>query len=260
MAAGDLIASLPGFKHRFEETGEKVLIYQQLNAESHYYDNAIYTTLKDGVPVLMNEELFNMVRPLLQAQEYVEDFRIWQGEPVDADFDQLLIQGRCNKPYGQIQRWAFYIFPNLACDLSVPWLRLPSIPIGISKTMTGKILINRTERWKNPRMSYFFLKEYGDNVIFTGTEREHSKFCEEWKLNIPRLFLSNFLELAQAISTCKVFVGSQSSAWNIAEALKVPRIVEICAGAPNCIPIGPNGNDALNQVGMEYWVKTLFNK
>jgi len=265
MACGDLIACMAGMKAVYERTGQKWLIYQTIGLPAMYYEGCIYGTHSEtGVPVTMNETLFRMLRPLITAQEYIHDFRIYQLEKVDVDFDKMFTLGKCNKPFGIIQRWPFYAFHELAidCDLSKPWISVPELEDGILKSNLNEcILLNKTERYSHG-LRYTFLGDspYRGSVIFLGTKTELQRVISEHAITPGYLELENFLQAAQYLSCCKVFVGSQSFLYNLSEAMKIPRVVEVFPPAPNCIPIGKDGYDAMWQEGLECYVKHLFEK
>jgi hypothetical protein len=134
-------------------------------------------------------------------------------------------------------------------DISKAWLNCESLPIGISDT----ILINRTARYQNESINYFFLKNH--KCAFIGVDSEYESFTKQWKLNIPHLKVDNFYHLAQLLNACKFFIGNQSMAYNIAEGLKSKRILELCNFAPNCYVTGDNGQEFLHQHGLEYAVQ-----
>jgi len=49
--------------------------------------------------------------------------------------------------------------------------------------------------------------------------------------------------------------------WNLAEAMKTPRLLEICTFAPNCVHmVGDNSYGFLYQVGCEFWFRALYEK
>jgi hypothetical protein len=101
-------------------------------------------------------------------------------------------------------------------------------PKDILKLVKGKVIINFTERYRNTMIDYNFLKHYAPDLIFAGTEREHWLFCNQWGLgSVPRLVVKDFLELAYAIKNCRFLLGNQSMNWNLAEAMKTPRLLEI---------------------------------
>lgn len=259
MMAGDLLSCLPGLKQVSENTGNKWVIYQRINADygaSAAYPGAIYS-IKDesGTPVTMNIQVHRALYPLLLAQDYIEDFLIWDSEQTIFNLDELR-ERDSTMPYGNLNRYINYLWPDTATDLSKAWLTIPKL---MDVRTEGKILINRTERYNNMLISYRFLKNYGDKVIFVGLPNEHEVFCAKHKLDIPRLDATDYLEIAIAMQSCKVYIGNQSSLFQVAEGIKIPRILEVCQSIPNVIGSGPGFYDFLKQPHLEYYVAKLFN-
>ena len=264
MPAGDLLSILPGLKHLYDRTGRKSVIYQRINLGygDMYgaYPGAVYSIKNDeGVPVTMNKATFDALSPLLCYQDYIHDFRIWDGEQVDYDFD-MLRQFDSTMPYGSINRWGWYLWPEMACDLS-----LKSIDVSHPQALTDrdslrdKMIINRTERYNNMLISYTFLKKYNDKVLFVGLPTEHQVFCKQHGIDVPLYSVNNFFDLAVIMNNCKLFIGNQSMAFQIAEHLKVPRILECCKQIPNVIGSGPGFYDFINQRSLEYYCDKLYN-
>ena len=240
--SGDLIAALPGMREIYRKTGWKAIIYQRLNTPGRYYQGATHP-LKDehGNLVTMNKRMFNLIKPLIVAQDYVQDMLEWKGFPERCEYDLNRIHDGVDihMPNGSIHRWHWYVYPDMACDLSERWIDVPAhkefelickddedAPFKqMVTTLSDRVLINFTERYRNPSVTYYFLRLFQDRCVFAGTEDEHKAFCTQWKLNLPYLRVYNFVELAQAIADCKFFLGNQSMCWNIAEGLKVPRML-----------------------------------
>lgn len=257
--SGDLIASLAGIKKFSETMNQKMVVCQQINAEAAYYEGATHPVVDDANKdqfVMVNGKMFSMLRPLLLYQDYIEDFEIYKGQNITIDLDKIRGEIFTNLPYGAIQQWVMFAYPDLATDLSKAWIKVPD---KIDIDLSDKILINFTERYRNYTVDYFFLKKYKKYLVFAGTEKEHSIFCHKWNLKMPRLQISDFLELATAIKGCKFLLGNQSFCWNIAEALKSPRVLEVCTSAPNCQPfIGESSFGYLHQGALTYYVKYLM--
>lgn len=250
--AGDLICLLPGLKHIFKTKGLKSVIYQQtgLKLTNHAFNEE-----------MMTDEIFAKIEPLICSQEYISDFQKWEGQEFEFDMmgtrDRLLIP----IPYADIHYWTFFLFPELQCDLSESWLSLPpNGNIFNDLIISDHVLINRTERYTNPYLNFYFLKQYENKLIFSGTEKEHDLFCRQWKLKIPRLIIKDFLELAQAIRYCKFLLSNQSLNFHIADAMKTPRILEFSADYPNTLPTGKNGYAFTYQIAMEMYFKQLIEK
>ncbi len=145
----------------------------------------------------------------------------------------------------------------MSCDLSQKWLDIPHE--NFSGIDNRKIIINITDRYRNYLINYFFLKKYESHIIFAGMADEHERFCKEWDLNIPLLEVNDFLDLAKKISNSRFFIGNQSACFQIAEATKTRRLLEICPMMPNVIPIGGNAHDFYHQAECEYYFEKLFN-
>ncbi len=101
-----------------------------------------------------------------------------------------------------------------------------------------------------------FLKEHQDRIVFAGLENERDLFCRTWDLDIPRLEVDDFYQLAAWIKGCKFFLGNQSFCFQLAEAMKVNRILELFPMMPNVIPVGNGGYDFYHQGSLDYY----FNK
>lgn len=257
--AGDALTILPGMKKIYHETGKKAIIFQRLNLPANYGHNDRHPVLSDeGRMVCMNEKIFNMLKPLIEAQEYVESFEIWKGEKVDVDYDLTRHSSQMPLPGGDIYKWPSLIFPQLEADLTEPWIT--GFVDYETADISDIIVINRTERYQNPYIDYYFLKPYESKIIFAGTVEETNIFCIKWELNIANLYVKNFLHLANTIKACRFFIGNQSFCWHLAESMKVPRILEVCATYPNTFPTGKNGYSFINQGSLEYYFNKLLNE
>lgn len=276
--AGDLICALPVIREAYRKCGKKAIIYQVLDMPGHYMPGLIHS-VKDGkgAQVTFNRKMFDMMRPLLLSQDYVEDFRVYDSQKIDIDLTIIresvvgtedesakphrIIRAKhfVNIPHMAIAGWLMLAYPNLACDISKPWMKIPNEDI--ENPISDYILVNRTERYQCPEMDYRFLKKYQADLLFTGTQTEHYKFCKEFELDFPRLEVEHFFELAQALRVCRFFIGNQSFPWNLANAMGVPRILEMFDQAPNCQPfMGENNYGSFWTWGMECHFEELYNK
>lgn len=274
--SGDLLCALPGIRAAFRKFGKKAIICQVLDFPGHYMPGLVHS-VKDakGVQVTMNQRMFDMLKPLLLAQDYVEDFQVYTNQKIDIDLTIIRESVLCdednpevppkiiaakqfvNIPNLALTTWIMHAYPAMACDISEPWIETPGLTVIYKKY----ILINRTERYINPSIKYSFLKKYQDDILFTGTEKEHQLFCKEFGLDFNRLQVDDFLELAEIMKLCRFFVGNQSFPWNLANAMAVPRILEMCSYAPNCHPfIGKDNYGFYQQLPFEYYFEELYHK
>lgn len=274
---GDLINAMPGIKAACERMGTKAMIYLGLDIEWQ-----MTPEVAEGreSKVTMTTRTMEMLRPLLMSQSYiagVESFEVayperykawceafkthgdfktaaaWYRQPqemVDLDKHHLVPIGM---PYGNIYRWQFYTYPDMACDLSKPWLDIEPNDLVPHDT----IVINRTERSRNVTIDYSFLKKYEDRLLFAGLQSEWMRFTQETGIELPLFVAKDFLELAQLIRSCSFFIGNQSLCFSLAEGMKIPRILEICPYLNNVIPTGENAFDFYFQSNFEYYVELL---
>ena len=124
-------------------------------------------------------------------------------------------------------------------------------------SIKNKIVLIRTKRKQGWFINYKFLKDYND-LLFIGLRDEY----EDLKKEIPNLEFydcKDFLEMAQIIKSSKFFLGNHSLGYHIAEALKVPRLLE---GSPKDVMYYPHGEQAyvfFFQEHFEKWFKHLYN-
>jgi hypothetical protein len=257
---GDAIASLAALKAFYQNTKSKVIFCQQLGIEANYYPTAVHDTTDDtGKMVCMNQAIWDMLQPLLLSQEYIHSTEEFVGQDdILIDLDVIRKKVFVNLPHGSIQSWVMFAFPDLAFNLSQPWITLPEADLPIIDQVKDKIIINFTERYRNGHINYYFLRKYKHKLLFAGTAREHLLFVNKWKIDMPKIEVNDFLELAYALKNCKFLLSNQSLNWNIAEAMKTPRVLELCEFAPNCMPFyGEKSYGFYHQQGLEYYCDLL---
>lgn len=242
---GDIIYALAGMRQIWASQGHQADLRIWLDRPGFYYEGAKHPLGN----VTMNQYMFDMLLPLLKHQSYIASVEPYEGQKITVDLDKIRTND-IGMPYGHIARWYFYLFPDMACDLGEPWLDVPP-----NDTAKDYIIVNRTSRYRNPHISYAFLRYYS-NVLFVGTKDEFEDVRKEIP-NLAHYQFGSFLELASAIKSCKLFIGNQSMCFALAEAMKSQRVLEICSFAPNVIPQGPNARDFYAQSALEYYVQEI---
>lgn len=252
---GDCWAAMPSMKEYYKKTGKKVVIYLTNGQAAFYYEGATHPTVSpDGkTMVMLNKKMIDMMIPLFKAQPYIADAKEHNGEHIVVNLN-MIRETFVNMPYHSLSKWYWYVFPDLACDLSKPYISVPETDMNFAK---GKMIVARTERYINHSINYHFLKKYQDKLIFAGTELEHIIFNARFSLNIPRLIVNDFLELAQAVKQSIGLLSNQTMIAQIAEGTKSPRIVELCKEAPNVDFVGESAFEFYAQEALEYYVSIL---
>lgn len=260
---GDLVGAMGCIKVFHEVTKRTAIVLQTWDMQGQYYNGAVHpVTDAEGRQVTFNEYMFNMAKPLIESQEYVHRFERYTGQRIDLDFDVIRSKTFVNLPHGPLQGWLPLAYPDLAFDISKPWIHLDNkkCPASIKGQVAGKVLLNFTERYRS-KIDYYFLQGYAPDLVFAGTEKEHWTFCNQWGLTIPRLEVENFLDLAYAIKEARFMVGNQSMCWGLAQSMGTRRILEMCSYADNCFPnIGGNSLGYFYQMPAEHYFRTMYNE
>lgn len=178
--------------------------------------------------------LFNLIGPLASIQPYVKTCHIiTPDDRVDwrsADFriqhyqrGQTLMHAHLNNLI-ETHGIGHNINGNSA------WLTC-----GVSPESAGRIIINRTGRYRNPFFQWAqVVKHYRNRLMFVGLHHEWREFCGHFGYVDYRPTV-NMLEVAELIAGCELFIGNQSCPNAIAEGLKKPLIQETDLTFPDCV-------------------------
>jgi hypothetical protein len=210
---GDLIYSLPTIRALGVE-----LVY--LNVNSKYKLRGIGQTK-------FNEKIALALKPLLEAQPYIKEVKLYDGEPVDYNLDLFRYFG--DLTYSNLCYTMLKTFGVDSIEMTKQWLF-------VEPKESMPVLINKTDRYLNNAVDWnSFIEKFGGFMGFVGIESEYENFTREYNVDIPFLKTDNFLELAQLIAGTSLFIGNQSSPYAIAEGLKKDTIQVVCDQCPNCI-------------------------
>lgn len=92
-----------------------------------------------------------------------------------------------------------------------------------------------------------------------GTDDEYIAFEKETSMRIP-FFKSTFIDVAKSIQKSAFVVGNQTFFFSLAEALKVPRLCEMCPKTPDVMPRGKWANDFVDETDLEICLKMYANE
>lgn len=242
--AGDIIYALPAIKAL--SAGRPARLFLKLDVPVSSWTEKEHPIGKVG----LNAPMVEFLRPLLEHQVWLSSIQIHNGEAVDYDLDMFREVPNIKGDRGDIAHWYFWMFA-VSADLSQSWLEVRPPPVP-----SAKIVLARSPRYHNPFINYAFLRDFGE-IDFVGTPSEF----EEMKQTLPKLRhleCGDFLQLARVIKAARFFIGNQSFPYAVAEALKVPRILEVCPDIPNVIPAGGNTGEAFFQPNFEKLVRHFW--
>ena len=232
---GDIINSLPLIKEISKTKKCKLYIESNKLMPEHAYD-----PIHPFGKYYLNDSSVNKIIPLLSKQNYLQKVEIYNKQPIDINLN-LFREIGINFNIDSI-RWYFHL-TGIHGSLNEPYL------LNIDNHhIKDKIIIIRSKRRKNYLINYNFINNY-KNILFLGLKSEY----EDLKKEIPNLEFydcKDFLEMAQIIRSCKLFIGNLSFGYTLAEALKKPRLLESGPGFPL---VYPNGADAFDFYFQEHF-------
>lgn len=240
--AGDIIYAIPAMIALSK--GKPIHLYLRINQKGHY---GKYPHPLGGM--MLTQKMVEMLKPLLLNQSNITVVETYTDQPIDYDLD-IFRKFPIWLSRGNISRWYFLVFP-VTYPIHLPWLKVE--PDGSVK---DHIIIARSQRYRAPGIDYSFLRRY-KKILFVGVQAE----LEDMRQMLPGIeyrAVDNFLQLAQLIQGCKLFIGNQSFPFAIAEALKTTRMLELYFQAPNVTVMGELGYDFCFQPQFEHLVKKLY--
>lgn len=183
----------------------------------------------------LSEKDFEMLKPLLEAQDYINKAKVYEDQFIDTDLDEFRgvihskVQGNFLK--------AFYTTHNIPFtddDLIQPWLTVPS------PNKIAKCVVARSPRWRRmlPNTVDIWKELIKNNNIeaegvFIGLPSEHADFEATFDVKIPYHPVNDFLELAQVIAGADAFFSNQTFTYGIAQGLNKTTVLETFSARPN---------------------------
>ena len=240
---GDLIYAMPVIKELAKNHVCHFYIQANKIMPVEYYNHPAGN-------VFIDDRMLNLFLPLMKEQKFIHKVEKYNNQEIDINFDifrELPVNINFNSP-----RWYFQI-TGIQVDLTDPYLDVKP-----HDEIKNKIIIHRTFRHRNQFINYKFLQKYKD-LIFIGIKDEYEDLKKDIK-NLDFYNCKDYLDMARVIKSCKFFIGNQSVAYPMAEALKVPRILEAEPLFPVVQPIGKNAFDFYFQPHFEKWCEHLNNK
>ena len=236
---GDLIYSLATIKELSKS--HKCKLYIQINKPMslNYSDSSgkVFISKRSG----------DLIFPLLRNQDFLDAVDIYKDEKIDINLD-LFRDIPINLSFYST-RWFSHI---CGININVENTFLSAKPHNLIK---NKIIIHRSPRYRNPYINYKFLNN-AKNLLCIGLEDEFKNLKKEID-NLEFHDCKDFLEMAEIIKASKFYIGNMSFQYNMAEGLKIPRLLEASPDFPVVFPVGPNAFDAYHQNHFEKFFANL---
>ena len=195
---------------------------------------------------LLSKKPVDLVMPLLNSQTYLNSINFYNNEKIDINLD--LFRDIPISLGFQEMRWFAHICGTYNTSMENSYLSVEP-----HNSIKNKIIIVRTQRYRNDYINYKFLKK-NKNLLCLGLKSEFNELKNEIE-NLEFYECKDFLEMAQIIKASKFYVGNMCFPYSVAEALKVPRLLEASPEFPCVFPSGPNAFDFFHQNHFE----KLFN-
>ena len=214
---------------RFQSSGDLGDIIASLAAVKHLGGGIYHLVDRPWTKALTPRA--ELIGPLLLAQPYIDGTVVGESShPIQYDFSTFRQGGLpWGKTLGALQaEWVGVA--SGAIDFTEPWLEAPTPDYSVS----DKVVIARSPRYQNATFPWGKILEFLEGrCVFIGLPAEH-KALSQYGPAPEYAATSNLLEAANLIKGSALFIGNQSSPFNLAEAMKHPRILECCDWVPDC--------------------------
>lgn len=190
-----------------------------------------------GIPTkkFTSEKPIDMIRPLLEAQPYIEKVLVWDGEEVTYDLDIFRNKG-INLSNTNLAEAHCITFDVDKSVINQQWI----FNVGRRRIANKNVVFHRSPRYHNPDFNTkywpYYISRYGRDAVFVGTPEEYKEFISKFDCEYIHFHqVDNFLELAEIINGAVIFIGNQSMPYAVSEGLHHPsNILEVCINHPNC--------------------------
>jgi hypothetical protein len=210
---GDFIHSLVVCKFNWEFFGYKADLY--ISNDGGHFEKGLEFT-------------YNDLKPILEKQEWLNSFNIYNGETIDVNLSRFR-QSR----FLYTTNWLEIYFKEFFDDMMPPteygWIELEK-----DETLSDTLLINRSMKPMSEQTKGIYqsvLNEFEKKAFICFDEAQYENFplkdqCELIKVN-------SLYEFFTKINGGKLFVGNQSGPMAWATSLNISRGIELLATIDN---------------------------
>ncbi|MEY4573287.1 MAG: hypothetical protein RLZ10_2571 [Bacteroidota bacterium] len=213
---GDIIYSLPTIRG----LGGGILYLDPDGGEQDYW---VKRQCLEG-KTRLTKSTIEFVSPIIKAQPYIEDVRLWKHEKVDYNLDEfrdMFANPNKRSKSGNLADLHLEKFGLPFSEVEKPWLEVKDV------LKLNKVIISRSPRvqggygWLNSQK--YFLR---DNAIFVGLPKEHEFFEWTFGIRIPYRQTDSVMELAAIIKGAPTFIGNSSFPLSLAIGMGHPSIMQ----------------------------------
>lgn len=212
---GDFIHSLIIPKYLFENFGIKSSIYIRNHAEEVFASGL--------------DNSYNELYPMVMAQDYVNEFHIYDPHSLRTKIDYDLTGFRKSErlyttSWNEFYLWEF-IDKNIKIPFNYSWLKTKN-----DETYKDLLLINRNFL---PMIHENAIKFYENYIeAYEGKAYYVCSYLEQYnafplKEKVPMIYLPKLTDMVTAIGSCKHFIGNLTATAAIASATNRNRTIEI---------------------------------
>jgi hypothetical protein len=244
--SGDILYSLALTKHLSSVRERAIDYYISRNRPANLLTGMSHP---NGREFLMSDAAFRFLEPLLAVQPWINQVYFVTDEQIPADalrLDAFRYAAGINLAAGNIVDYPGKLH-GFCIDSSAPWLVTRPV-----KDDPSALTLCLSKRYRNTSIDYSFVAQL-PNVRFIGLNEEYEDFRARYHVpNVRYVACANALEFAEVIKSSRVFIGNQSMAFAVAEALKVRRALESCEICPNVVPTGAGAGSFIHQSALLY--------
>lgn len=177
-----------------------------------------------GVPGKCSQKIIDFISPLILFQTpHFSKIEKYDSQEYSFDYGEFHAY---NPPVmgTNLTEWHANKFGINWMELSFPWLSA-----GKNDSLFGKVAINKTTRYtiRNHPVYKQVLDANKGDCIFVGSSQDHLSFEEEYAIKIDYLQTDNSLEMANAINSCRFFLGNSSFCAAVAIGLGKRSFIEL---------------------------------
>jgi hypothetical protein len=181
----------------------------------------------------LSQSDFNWLAPMIEAQPYINSVKPWSNEKIDYDLDTFRATVGTEFKANFIETYFQTFNLPYSKESLNPWLTVSS------PRREARFVVTRTPRWRSGKTTTIptwirFMREnkVPQNGIFVGLPSEHKEFCELFNVKIPYYPCRDFLDMAEVIAGCEMFIGNQTMAYGIARGLNKQTMLEALSWRP----------------------------